>query len=126
MFLGAQSNKIKSGIFYGDYLPINPDLLSLNCRNIIAMSMNAGTAWARDFAHLYDRNLQGLQSILLSLKRQPNMIRYQASRALAQQMARDIQECIVTDQIFHFRKSSNCLLLIMDRMDDPVTPLLSQ
>ena len=90
------------------------------------MSMNAGTAWARDFAHLYDRNLQGLQSILLSLKRQPNMIRYQASRALAQQMARDIQECIVTDQIFHFRKSSNCLLLIMDRMDDPVTPLLSQ
>lgn len=54
------------------------------------------------------------------------MIRYQASSALAQQIARDIQECVVTDQIYHFRKSSNCLLLIMDRMDDPVTPLLSQ
>ena len=54
------------------------------------------------------------------------MIRYQASSALAQQIATDIQESVLTDQIFHFRKSSNCLLLILDRMDDPVTPLLSQ
>lgn len=111
--------------FYGDYLPINEDLITLNCRNTIAMTVSAGTAWARDHTHLYERNRQGLEAILLSLKRQPTSIRYQASSALAQQMARDVHEKIVSDQIFHFRNKS-CLLLVLDRNDDPVTPLLSQ
>jgi vacuolar protein sorting-associated protein 45 len=111
--------------FYGDYLPINEDLITLNCRNTIAMTVSAGTAWARDHTHLYERNRQGLEAILLSLKRQPTSIRYQASSALAQQMARDVYEKIVSDQIFHFRNKS-CLLLVLDRNDDPVTPLLSQ
>jgi len=111
--------------FFGDFLPVNEDLATLNCRNTIVMATNAGTAWARDYAHLYERNRQGLESIILGLKRQPRAIRYQASSALAQQMARDIHEQIASDQIFHFR-NSNCLLIILDRSDDPVTPLLSQ
>ncbi len=114
--------------FYADFLPINEDLITLNCRNTIVMTASAGTAWARDYSHLYERNRQGLEAILLALKRQPTMIRYQASSAFAQQMARDIHEKIVSDQIFHFRSSGRkgCLLLILDRVDDPVTPLLSQ
>jgi len=47
--------------FYADFLPItNEDLITLNCRNTIAMNVSAGTAWARDHAHLYERNRQGL------------------------------------------------------------------
>jgi len=111
--------------FYADYIPINDDLITLNCRNTIAMTVSAGTAWARDHAHLYERNRQGLEAIILSLKRQPTAIRYQGSSALAQQMARDVHEKIVSDQIFHFRNRS-CLLLVLDRVDDPITPLLSQ
>ena len=110
--------------FYGDYVPVNNDLLTLNCRNTIAMTASAGTAWARKHAHLYERNRQGIESMLLSLKRRPTSIRYQASSALAQQMARDVQEQLNQD-IFHFR-TQNCLLLLLDRADDPVTPLLSQ
>lgn len=111
--------------FYADYLPIHDDLITLNCRNTIPMTVSAGTAWARDHAHLYERNRQGMEAILLSLKRQPTAIRYQGSSALAQQMARDVHEKIVSDQLFHFRNKS-CLLLVLDRVDDPVTPLLSQ
>jgi len=113
--------------FYCDFLPVNQDLLSLNCRNTIGMTMSAGTAWARDHAPLYIRNREGLASMLLALKRQPTVIRYQKSSMLAKQLAMDTQESIAADQIFHFRKRGvNTLLLILDRCDDPVTPLLSQ
>lgn len=113
--------------FYGDFLPINEDLVTLNCRNTLAMSAATGTAWARDHAHLYERNRRGVEGMLLSLRKQPSQIRYQRSSALAQQLARDVSDSIASDQIFHFRKSgSGTLLLILDRLDDPVTPLLSQ
>jgi len=61
--------------FYADFLPINPDLLSLNCRNTLPMTASAGTPKARDYAPVYQRNLAGLQSMLLALKRQPAAIR---------------------------------------------------
>jgi len=119
--------------FYADFLPINPDLLSLNCRNTLPMTASAGTPKARDHAALYQRNLMGLQSMLLAMKRQPAAIRYQKSSNMARQLAVDVGESISSDQIFHFRRGSgrqrgagNMLLLILDRMDDPVTPLLSQ
>jgi vacuolar protein sorting-associated protein 45 len=117
--------------FYGDFVPINEDLLTLQCRNTLAMSVAAGTSWAPQYAHLYERNLRGLQGMLLSLKRQPLAgIRYAASSACAEELARDIHDAISTDEIFHFRKkkrnTGGALLLVLDRRDDPVTPLLSQ
>jgi len=116
--------------FYGDFLPINEDLLTLNCRNTLAMCTSAGTAWARDHAPLYTRNKEGLCSMLLALKRQPSVIRYQKSSVLAKLLAEDIHEHIISDQIFHFRRgkrgSGDLLLLVLDRVDDPITPLLSQ
>jgi len=95
------------------------------------MSMAAGTSWAPQYAHLYERNLRGLQGILLSLKRQPLAgIRYAGQSACAEELAKDIFDAISTDEIFHFRKrrrnNAGALLLVLDRRDDPVTPLLSQ
>jgi vacuolar protein sorting-associated protein 45 len=117
--------------FYGDFVPINEDLLTLQCRNTLSMSVAAGTSWAPQYAHLYERNLRGLQGILLSLKRQPLAgIRYAGNSACAEELARDVHDAISTDEIFHFRKkkrnSGGTLLLVLDRRDDPVTPLLSQ
>lgn len=117
--------------FYGDFVPINEDLLTLQCRNTLAMSVAAGTSWAPQYSHLYERNLRGLQGMLLALKRQPLAgIRYAASSACAEELARDIHDAISTDEIFHFRKkkrnTGGTLLLVLDRRDDPVTPLLSQ
>ena len=117
--------------FYGDFVPINDDLLTLQCRNTLSMSVAAGTSWAPQYAHLYERNLRGLQGMLLALKRQPLAgIRYAGQSACAEELAKDIFDAISTDEIFHFRKrrrnSSGALLLVLDRRDDPVTPLLSQ
>lgn len=138
--------------FYADFLPINPDLWSLNCRNTIVMNADCrrrGRAGNADIvvddshAHLYQRNLTGLQSMLLASKRQPAAIRCQKSSALAQKLAADVRDAISNDDIFHFRRGSgkpgqsargvggrdegnHMLLLVLDRMDDPVTPLLSQ
>ena len=114
---------------YGDFVPINEDLLTMQCRNTLAMSVAAGTSWAPQHSHLYERNVKGLQGILLGLKRQPNAIRYAGHSACAEELAKDIHDAIVADDIFHFRKprhSGGTLLLVLDRRDDPVTPLLSQ
>jgi len=114
--------------FYGDFCPINEDLITLQCRHTLAMTMAAGTSWAQNHLHLYDRNLQGLQSVLLALKRQPSAIRFARHSQSAEQLAKDLYENIESDQIFHFRRRGrkSTLLLILDRRDDPVTPLLSQ
>lgn len=116
--------------FYGDFVPINEDLLTMQCRNTLAMSVAAGTSWAPQHAHLYERNLKGLQGILLALKRQPVCgIRYAGHSPCAEELARDLHDAITTDDIFIFRKKRaqrGTLVLVLDRRDDPVTPLLSQ
>mmetsp|Transcript_20546 Transcript_20546/g.31671 ORF Transcript_20546/g.31671 Transcript_20546/m.31671 type:complete len:603 (+) Transcript_20546:15-1823(+) len=114
--------------FYGDFVPINEDLLTLQCRHTLAMTVAAGTSWAQNHAHLYERNLRGLQGMLLSLRRKPSAIRYAANSVVAQQLAKDVHDSVVSDQVFHFRQSrgGGLLLLVLDRRDDPVTPLLSQ
>eukprot|EP00980_Cylindrotheca_fusiformis_P011161 scaffold2559_cov118-Cylindrotheca_fusiformis.AAC.4 len=114
--------------FYGDFVPINEDLLSMQCRNTLAMSVAAGTSWAPQHAPLYERNVKGLQAILLALKRQPVVgIRFAKHSACAEELARDVHDAIEADDIFHFRKKRRgTLLLVLDRRDDPVTPLLSQ
>lgn len=117
--------------FYGDFVPINDDLLTMQCRNTLAMTVAAGTSWAPQFSHLYERNLKGLQGILLALKRQPLAgIRYAGNSACAEELAKDLYDAISTDEIFVFRRkkrgTGGTLLLVLDRRDDPVTPLLSQ
>lgn len=114
--------------FYGDFVPVNEDLLTLQCRQTLAMTVAAGTSWAQKHAHLYERNLRGLESMLLALKRQPSAIRYAGHSAVAEQLAKDLLDRTLQDDIFHFRQSRGhgLLVLICDRRDDPVTPLLSQ
>ena len=111
--------------FYADFLPINEDLWSLNCRHTLNMSTSSQQS------ALYERNFMGLQSMLLAMKRRPYAIRFQNSSKVAKKLAADIYESISQDDIFHFRRGSggntgSFLLLIVDRLDDPVTPLLSQ
>ena len=74
------------------------------------------------------RNIQGILSVLLSFKRKPNQIRYQGSSQLAQTIAQEVENAIRNDEVFDFRRNEEKrpTLLILDRRDDPVSPLLTQ
>ena len=75
--------------------------------------------------HLH-RTVQGITAVLLSLKKCP-YIRYQGTSEVAKRLAEKIREVLSRESnSFKFREESNSILLILDRRDDPVTPLLNQ
>ncbi|XP_022216016.2 vacuolar protein sorting-associated protein 45 [Drosophila obscura] len=107
---------------YADYLCVNPNLFSLNIPSCMA-NLN----WLPD---ALTRSMQGITAVLLSLKLNP-VIRYRAGSQAAQLLAKMIYEQITKDStLFDFRSnmdgSAPPLLLVLDRRDDPVTPLLHQ
>jgi vacuolar protein sorting-associated protein 45 len=114
--------------YYADYCPLNEDLCTLHTRHSVPMTVAAGTSWAPKYATHYERTLQGLQGLLLSLKKQPTCIRYAGHSPCAEEIAKDLHETIQADDVFQFRRPTvgGLLVLILDRRDDPVTPLLSQ
>jgi vacuolar protein sorting-associated protein 45 len=107
--------------FYGDFIAVNEDLFSLNMENSLSL-----TGPGPYDPNLFDQTVQGILSMLLSMKAEPSQIRYQGRSSIAQKVAMEVQKNIDNDGIFHFTRQEGPLLLILDRTDDPVTPLLSQ
>ncbi|CAL8293085.1 unnamed protein product [Merluccius merluccius] len=105
--------------FYGDFIAVNPHLFSLNLQGVAR-----GRGW--DPAMLA-RSTQGLTSVLLALKKCP-VIRYQLSSDMAKRLAESVKLIITKEyELFDFRKTEvPPLLLILDRSDDAITPLLNQ
>lgn len=104
--------------YYADYLAISPHLFSLGIN-----ACSQGLLW--NPIHLH-RTVLGLISVLLSIKRCP-YIRYQNSSEMAKRLAEKIREVLSKESnSFEFRQDSTPVLLILDRRDDPVTPLLNQ
>jgi vacuolar protein sorting-associated protein 45 len=109
--------------FYGDYLAINEDLFHLGIENSLSLSSTTRTLEA---GKLFERNVNGLLSVLLSLKKVPAQIRYQSNSELARRLASDVLGNIEKGEPFDYPRGDDTLLLILDRRDDPVTPLLTQ
>ncbi|XP_073423158.1 vacuolar protein sorting-associated protein 45 isoform X2 [Dendrobates tinctorius] len=105
--------------FYGDYIAVNPHVFSLNI-----VGCYQGRNW--DPVQL-SRTSQGLTALLLSLKKCP-MIRYQLSSDMAKRLAEGVKQVITKEyELFDFRRTEvPPLLLILDRSDDAITPLLNQ
>ncbi|XP_066530962.1 vacuolar protein sorting-associated protein 45 [Hoplias malabaricus] len=105
--------------FYGDFIAVNPHLFSLNLQGVAR-----GRSWEPS---VLPRVTQGLTSVLLSLKKCP-MIRYQLSSDMAKRLAESVKQIITKEyELFDFRKTEvPPLLLILDRSDDAITPLLNQ
>ncbi|XP_063041210.1 vacuolar protein sorting-associated protein 45 [Engraulis encrasicolus] len=105
--------------FYGDFIAVNPHVFSLNLSGVAR-----GRSWEPS---MLARTTQGLTSVLLALKKCP-MIRYQLSSDMAKRLAESVKQIITKEyELFDFRKTEvPPLLLILDRSDDAITPLLNQ
>ena len=101
---------------------INPDLCSLPLQTRL-FSLSADS-WNHDSL---TRTVEGVIAMLLSLKKKP-LIRYEKNSILCRKLATEVRYAVTQEeQLFDFRKPDTPpILLLVDRRDDPVTPLLSQ
>ena len=131
--------------YFADYAPLLPCLFSLNHVPDASRPLFGSTPNSWDPRAL-ERAVQGITAVMLSLKKKC-IIRYEKKSAMARKLALEIQvrlhcshspsheltPCVPQHRVqsesslFDFRLTQvPPLLLILDRRNDPVTPLLSQ
>jgi vacuolar protein sorting-associated protein 45 len=110
--------------YYMDFMAVNRDLFHLGIENSLILSSNMSRTL--ESSAILEKNLSGLSSVLLALKKIPSVIRYQYSSEVCRRCANDLLSLLGKTEIFDFPRSESTLLLIVDRKDDPVTPLLTQ
>ncbi|KAI0726478.1 vacuolar protein sorting-associated protein 45 [Fomitopsis betulina] len=112
--------------YFADYAPILPSLFSLNHTPTASCPLYGSSPNSWDPKAL-ERAVQGVTAVLLSLKKKP-VIRYERSSPMAKKLGVEIQHRMQSESsLFDFRLTQvPPLLLILDRRNDPVTPLLSQ
>jgi len=110
--------------FYADFYAVNNELFTLNINNSLLQTVPR-TRWSKNEESSYYRTVEGVLASILAFKRKPT-VRFQKSSDLAQNFAREIKHQMEKEKsLFDFRDSGS-LLLILDRKDDPITPLLTQ
>jgi vacuolar protein sorting-associated protein 45 len=109
--------------YYADFLAVNEDFFQLGIENSLMLASRTRTL---ETSQLFDRNLAGLLSVFLALKKRPSQIRYQSASELARRMATEVVAQIERDEAFFFRGQEGPMLIVLDRRDDPITPLLTQ
>ncbi|KAH6661260.1 glucose inhibited division protein A-domain-containing protein [Truncatella angustata] len=110
---------------FADFLVVNPDLFTINL-TLPQQRIWSGSPdmWNTDSLQ---RATEGLMAVLLSLKKKP-LIRYEKNSLLAKKLATELRYSMTQEeQLFDFRKvDTPPILLILDRREDPATPLLNQ
>lgn len=115
--------------YFADYIVVNPDLMSLN------LNYPRHKLWSQS-PDMWDtddlqRTTEGVMALLLSLKKNP-LIRFQKTSLMAKKLATEIRYNITQEeQLFDFNRTTRKpdtppILLILDRREDPITPLLTQ
>mmetsp|Transcript_8333 Transcript_8333/g.13509 ORF Transcript_8333/g.13509 Transcript_8333/m.13509 type:complete len:580 (-) Transcript_8333:67-1806(-) len=109
--------------YYADFVAVNEDLVTLNQRH--ALTLLQETASVSGETQL-SQNVAAVLSLLLALKKKPSQIRFPARSGACRQAAAEVAAALAADGIHDFRRQEGPLLLLLDRRDDPVTPLLAQ
>ena len=116
--------------YYMDFYALDRSLFHLNNNSHTAATRlhpPLNVPLAQRLSALFDRDVAGVVSLLLSQRKRPD-IRYSASSHQAQTVALSVSEVIRNERdLFTFTgEAASTLLLVLDRRDDPVTPLLTQ
>lgn len=123
----ADNNEVVKAVqeYFADYIVVNPDLLNLDLGfPKQRLWGNSPDVWNPD---ALQRCTEGVIALLLSLKKKP-LIRYEKNSLMAKKLATEVRyQMTQEEQLFDFRKTDTPpILLILDRRDDPITPLLTQ
>jgi vacuolar protein sorting-associated protein 45 len=106
--------------FYADINVLESCLFALDIPD------TRGLAEGKGASSPMQKTINGIISCLLAHKKRP-MIRYPAGSEICREIATAVQDTITRErELFYFQQRSQPLLLILDRRDDPLTPLLSQ
>lgn len=111
--------------YYADFYALDSHLFSFKALPCLdAVLGGTGAAMANPN---FERTVDGIAASLLALKRKP-VVRYQGSSSLCKNLAELV--AVRMDQeasLYGFREQNPPpLLLLLDRCEDPVTPLLNQ
>jgi hypothetical protein len=116
--------------FFADVYAVSHDLFSLNLPSTIRLT-EEHSKWTSYEERVFERTIEGLLSACLTLRIMPT-IRFTASSDLTRQVAQRLQTRITEEQslfeTIEREKSGGSapVLLLLDRRNDPVTPLLNQ
>ncbi|XP_039063810.1 vacuolar protein sorting-associated protein 45 homolog [Hibiscus syriacus] len=113
--------------FYADFIAIDPYHFTLNMPSNHCYILPA-VLDPSNLQNFCDRAVDGIGAVFLALKRRP-IIRYSRTSDIAKRIAHEAAKLMYQQEsgLFDFRRMEmSPLLLIVDRRDDPVTPLLNQ
>ncbi|BGP43629.1 vacuolar protein sorting-associated protein 45 [Rhodotorula kratochvilovae] len=123
--------------YFCDYAPLTSSHFSLNIvptplhpspsQRVMPLYGSSPSLWPSHSPTLA-RHLEGLTALLLSLKKRP-IVRFERMSGLARTLGTELVASMNAPQgdLWEFRKTATApLLLILDRRNDPVTPLLTQ
>lgn len=105
--------------YFADFYPVDVHHFTLNIPNCSWHS-----TWNQA---MMARSSHGITSVLLALKKNP-VIRYQGNSEMCRQLADSVNHFINREpNLFDFRRQeSKPLLLLLDRRNDTITPMLNQ
>lgn len=107
--------------YYGDFYAVTPTMFHFD--NTLATA-TVKSPYSPSGYQL-DRDVAGVLSVLLSLKKRPD-IRFDANSESCKRLAYSVANKMKDEtELFTFQ-TDPCLLLILDRRDDAATPLLTQ
>jgi len=122
-----EKNVVKKIIeVYSDFYVINQDLFSLNILNASGFRKSPND-WRAIDETLFERMVSGLVSLSFALRRLP-YIRYQVNSPLCERLSNKLSERFQNElkESPNAFAQSKSVLLLLERREDPVTPLLTQ
>lgn len=116
--------------FYADFHAISPEVFSLNLGGSLHLAKPTGGVGGRMSAAeaRFQRSVDGVMSVLLAHKLKP-VIRFQQTSGSAGHFARAVDSAMGSQrELFSLlpHAAPPPVLLILDRREDPLTPLLTQ